>query len=170
MKVKPGNQVKYNQGTYMPVRMILSDKDAAIARYGAIRGKLYSSKRGPQITKEQIEEMHAIPGKLGMTEEAVRARAQELKDIAKAARNMDEEVVVDVTKMEMEKAAAKAPIDADAVRKMAERGEISEVTLHADKNPIRPQDFERRLSELEKFGITRDDFKLLGDEYALTEA
>jgi len=36
--ITPGNQVKYNQWVgYEPVRLVLSDKDAQIARYGAIQ-------------------------------------------------------------------------------------------------------------------------------------
>lgn len=98
-KVKPNNQLKFNQGdSYEAVRLVVNDKDAMVARYWALNNKNNMKFQGKWsgITDTQKTEMKQIEKQLDMLPWDIIKRHQFLKDEAKKARSANEEVVIEI--------------------------------------------------------------------------
>lgn len=112
--VLPWNQVKYNQWNwYEPVRMVLTDRDADIARWWALQNK------GMKTPSSSIySEMKSIENRLKkdwMERTDIQNRVQEIKDIAKNARSKTESVLVDLRKT-TPSGQAKNPIKGKSIK------------------------------------------------------
>jgi hypothetical protein len=112
LTVKPNNQLKFNQwDSYEPVRLVVNDKDAMVARFWALANKQKQSIVGKwtKLTDWERLEMKRILNELWVDEKTAIERHQFLKDEAKKVRSSSEQVLHEInddfrTKMEAKEA------------------------------------------------------------------
>lgn len=96
--VKPNNQLKFNQwDSYEPVRLVVNDKDAMVARYWALRNKDMQALGGKTpLTEWEKLEMKRILKDLWVDDKTATARHQFLKDEAKKVRSSSKQVLHEI--------------------------------------------------------------------------
>lgn len=124
--VEPGKQVKYNQGDYYePVRMALTQKDADMARVGALSNKQMKS----NLTDWEKREIEGIKRRYGMTRAEIEKRAQELRGIAKNWRSKTESVLIDLRHV-LENTRKRDPLLPQKKSKLSYKGFEEEVNFN----------------------------------------
>jgi len=99
LTVKPNNQLKFNQwDSYEPVRLVVNDKDAMVARYWALRNKdMQSLWWKAKLTNNEKMEMQDILRKLEIDDATATKRHQFLKNEAKKVRSSSEQVLHEIS-------------------------------------------------------------------------
>jgi len=96
----PSNQIKLNQWTYKPVRVILSDKDKEIMEYVSFNHRTLSKDNPSKSELSKLDSMWKSLENKWVKESEVFRRASFIKEEAKKVRSKDSETILDLLRTE----------------------------------------------------------------------
>lgn len=98
--ILPSNQIKLNQWTYKPVRVILSDKDKEIMEYVSFNHRTLSKDNPSKSELSKLDSMWKSLENKWVKESEAFKRASFIKEEAKKIRSKDSETILDLLRTE----------------------------------------------------------------------